>query len=97
MHVISAALSYAASDVYFSFTAGDPYEDAEMELKEEMLDKAIRKYAPFIPEETDKTKNCTCSQTPGDGSDARDCMMHGDTISQTYTLQFPSDQEVSES
>lgn len=52
MHVISAALSYAASDVYFSFTAGDPYEDAEMELKEEMLDKAIRKYAPFIPEET---------------------------------------------
>ena len=41
MLLVSAALSYAASDTYFTVITGDNHEADEMDLKWDMLKKAI--------------------------------------------------------
>lgn len=42
--VIQAALSYAASEKWSELNPDSSHEDAEMELKVDMLDSAIREY-----------------------------------------------------
>jgi hypothetical protein len=50
--LLSAAAGWLSSYHYFEQSHPGPNDDAEMQMKDEMLDTAAREYAALLPTET---------------------------------------------